>query len=252
MDTQKSLFLTLLLCIDTSVSRAVYLQTGESVFLNVTETDVPANFFILSWKFSGLNDLLISFLHNQKPRVHPNYSSRMEYDVNTYFVKLRNLQKADSGVYTAKATAFNVKTVAEYNVTVQDPVSPVKMAVTPNSSVSLSCNLTVTCSTEDAHISSTFTCDNKTCRLEGGERSQITKSAASLHVRLSGQSIICNHSNQISWTKDVIKIQDHCFHHDGSAVSFCLVKTAVFSAGLVIMVCAVIGVHIMERLKKQE
>ncbi|CAG5896383.1 unnamed protein product [Menidia menidia] len=251
MDTQKSIFLTLLLCIDTSVSRAVFLQTGDSVFLNVTETDVPADFAILSWKFNA-KVALVSFSPVREPRVHPNYSSRMDYDGKKYFVKLRNLQKADSGVYTAELAAFNVKTVAEYNVTVQDPVSPVKMAVTPNSSVSLSCNLTVTCSTEDAHISSTFTCDTKTCQQEGGERSQITKSAAFLHVQLSGQSIICNHSNQVSWTKDVIKIQDHCFHHDGSAVSFCLVKTAVFSVCLVIMVCAVIGVHIMERLKKQE
>ncbi|CAG5896384.1 unnamed protein product [Menidia menidia] len=202
-------------CSTKPVSRAVYLQTGDSVFLNVTETDVPANFFILSWKFSGLNDLMITFSPHEKPHVHPNYSSRMDYDVKKYFVKLRNLQKADSGVYTAQATTFQVKTVAEYNVTVQDPVSPVKMAVNQRefSSVSLSCNLTVTCSTEDAHISSTFTCDNKTCRLEGGERSQITKSAASLQVQLSGQSIICNHSNQISWTKDVIKIQDHCIQY---------------------------------------
>ncbi|KAM9720182.1 SLAM family member 5-like [Menidia menidia] len=209
-----------LLCFcDEGVSRAVFLQTGDSVFLNVTETDVPAIFLILSWKFSGLNDLMISFAPNQTPLVHPNYSSRMDYDVKKYFVKLRNLQKADSGVYTAKATGFQVKTVGEYNVTVQDPVSPVQLTVTPNSSVSLSCNLTVTCSTEDAHISSTFTCDTKTCRLEGGERSQITKSAASLQVQLSGQSIICNHSNQVSWTKDVIKIQDHCIQYGGRGSS---------------------------------
>ncbi len=96
-----------------------------------------------------------------------------------------------------------------------DPVSPVKLTVDSVSSSSDSCNLTVTCSTPDSHISSTFTCDTKTCSQEGGERSVATISAASLHVYLVNGSISCNHSNQISWTEDIKKAEHLCTQHAG-------------------------------------
>ncbi|KAM8727204.1 uncharacterized protein AB9X84_000990 isoform 2-T2 [Acanthopagrus schlegelii] len=142
-------------------------------------------------------------------------------------------------------------------VKAQDPVSPVKLTVDSVSSSSDSCNLTVTCSTQDSHISSTFTCDVKTCSQEGGERSGVTTSGASLRVYLVNDSIICNHSNQVSWTKNVTKIQDFCPCHAGSecvsaGISVCLLKMIVFSVGLIIMVSAVISVNVVEKLKKEK
>ncbi|XP_069367045.1 uncharacterized protein [Paralichthys olivaceus] len=95
----------------------------------------------------------------------------------------------------------------------EDPVSPVHGNVSVSSS-SDSCNLTVTCSTQDSHhINSTFRCDNKTCSQdEGGDRSKVTTSGASLRVYLSnGSSVICNHSNQVSSAEDIIKIERYCF-----------------------------------------
>ncbi|CAK6984352.1 uncharacterized protein LOC122994024 [Scomber scombrus] len=41
-------------------------------------------------------------------------------------------------------------------------------------------------------------CDN----CEGGEQSEVTTSGSSLRVYLLNDSIICNHSNQVSWTRD--------------------------------------------------
>ncbi|XP_044076723.1 uncharacterized protein LOC122887501 isoform X2 [Siniperca chuatsi] len=139
----------------------------------------------------------------------------------------------------------------------QDPVSPAGLTVDSVSNSSDSCNLTVTCSAQDSHISSTFTCDHQTCSQEGGERSEVTTSGASLHVYLMNDSIICNHSNQVSWTNNMTKIQHFCPQHAGSeslsaGISLCLVKTVMFSVGLIIMVSAVISVHIMEKLKKQK
>ncbi|XP_072219793.1 SLAM family member 5-like isoform X2 [Leuresthes tenuis] len=249
--------LALLLCMEAPVFSSVtpvFVQKGGDVTLEVTESDVPEGFLIISWKFST-NDVLVSFSPGNEPRVHPDYSGRIEFVKKLYFVKLKNLQKTDSGVYTSRVTGAQEKTLAEYNVTVQ--VSPVQLTVNSVSSSSDSCNLTVTCSTEeDSQISSTFTCDTKTRCQEGGETSEITKSGAFLHVYLSDESIICNHSNHVSRTKGLIKIQDYCTQHDGSeslsGISFCLLKTAVFSVGLIIMVSAVITVHMMERLKKQE
>ncbi|KAM4552411.1 uncharacterized protein PAE49_015837 [Odontesthes bonariensis] len=251
--------LALLLCMEAPVFSSVtpvFVQKGGDVTLEVTETDVPEDFLILSWKFST-DDILVSFSPKGEPTVHPDYTGRIEFDQKDYSVKLKNLQKTDSRVYTAQVIGIKGKTLTEYNVTVQDPVSAVQLTVNSVSISSDSCKLTVTCSTEEhSQISSTFTCDTKTCYQEGGERSEITKSGASLHFYLSDDSIICNHSNQVSRTKDMIKIQDHCTRHDGSeslsGISFCLLKTVVFSVGLIIMVSAVITVHMMERLKKQE
>ncbi|XP_031154002.2 uncharacterized protein LOC116048862 isoform X1 [Sander lucioperca] len=91
-----------------------------------------------------------------------------------------------------------------------DPVSPVKLSVDSVSSSSDWCNLTVSCRAQDSHINSTFRCLNHTCSQEGGERSQGTPSAVDLHVYLSTGSIICNHSNQVSWTKDIKIIKHFC------------------------------------------
>ncbi|XP_038573332.1 uncharacterized protein LOC119901752 isoform X2 [Micropterus salmoides] len=211
--------LGLLVCTETRGSSAVtpvFVQKGKDVLLNVMTADVPENFFILSWRFNQ-KDVLVTFFPDKEPTVSPVYTGRIETDVKKYSVKVKNLQEADSGVYTARVTGEEERIVAEYNVTVQGPVSPVKLSVDSVSSSSDSCNLTVTCRTQDSNISSTFTCDTQTCSQEGGERSEVTTSAASLHVYLLNDSIICNHSNQVSWTEDIKKTKHYCPQHAGSS-----------------------------------
>ncbi|TKS79470.1 SLAM family member 9 [Collichthys lucidus] len=250
--------LGLLLCIEAPGSSAVtpvFVKKGDDLLLNVTEEDDPQRFIIVVWKFRG--NTLATFSPNGKTTVFGAYTGRVETSVKTFSVKLNNLQEADSGVYTAQVLGRKEQTLIEYDVTVQAPVSPVGLTVDSVSSSSDSCNLTVTCSTQDSHISSTLTCDTQTCSQEGGERSEVTTSGASLRVYLETDSIICNHSNQVSWTKNMTNIQDVCPQHAGSecvsaGISVCLVKTVVFSVGLVVMVSAVITVHIMEKLKKKK
>ncbi|KAM9322260.1 uncharacterized protein KZ484_020465 [Pholidichthys leucotaenia] len=134
------------------------------------------------------------------------------------------------------------------------PVSPADLTVDHVSSSSHSCILTVTCSTGDSHISSNFTCDTRTCYQEGGEKPKVTASGAVLHLQLANQSIICNHSNQVSYEETPRNIRDlfpnHADPTDG--VSICHLKMAVFSVGLIIMVSAVITVYIVEKIKKQK
>ncbi|XP_071348233.1 SLAM family member 9-like isoform X4 [Trachinotus anak] len=252
----------LLVCIEAPGSSAltpVFVQEGTDLLLEIMEADVPENFFILSWRFNR-KDVLVRFVRGREPRVSTVYSGRLEPFVKNFSVKLKNLQESDSGVYSAQVTGVQVQNLAEYKVTVQDPVSPVELTVDSVSSSSDSCNLTVTCSTRDSHhinISSTFTCDTKTCSQEGGERSKVTTSGASLRVYLVNHLIICNYSNQVSWEKDNKMTEHFCEGQRGSeslsdGVSLCLLKTVVFSVGLIIMVSAVISVHLLERLKKQK
>ncbi|XP_037643697.1 T-lymphocyte activation antigen CD86-like [Sebastes umbrosus] len=253
--------LGLLVCIieaqGPSAVTPVFVQKGGDVCLNV-DADVPEDFILVEWNFNETVILVRFPLGGEQPTVSPGYAGRIEFPEKKYSVKLKNLQEADRGVYTAKVLLNKGdRTLAKYNVIVQDPVSPVELTVISVDSRSSECDLTVTCRTQDSHINSTLRCDNQTCSQEGGEQSEVTTSGASLHVYLSNGSIICNHSNQVSWTKN-IKMREHfCLQPDDpesppAGISVCLLKIVVFSVGLIIMVSAVITVHLMEKLRKHK
>ncbi|XP_070831180.1 uncharacterized protein [Chaetodon trifascialis] len=248
--------LGLLVCFQAPGSRAVtpvFVQKGKDVLLNVkTDDDLQKDV----WWISNTDIVIIKSLLQSEPKISSDYTGRVEFSVKNYSLKLKNLQEADSGVYTVRMIGER-DLLVKYNVSVQDPVSPVDLTVDSVSSSSDSCNLTVACRTQDSVISSTFRCDTKSCSEEGGERSEVMTSGASLHVYLVNDSIICNHRNQVSWTEDIEMIEHYCLQNTGSecvpaGISMCLVKTVVLSVGLVVMVSAVISVHIVVKLKKQK
>ncbi|XP_069367041.1 uncharacterized protein [Paralichthys olivaceus] len=138
----------------------------------------------------------------------------------------------------------------------EDPVSPVHGNVSVSRS-SDSCNLTVTCSTKDSHhISSTFRCDNKTCSQdEGGDRSKVTTSGASLRVYLSnGSSVICNHSNQVSSAEDIIKIEcdsfSDCVTKPPSPVVIAVIITVTVVVSVVVVIVAI--AKVVQHRKKRK
>ncbi|XP_028449831.1 uncharacterized protein LOC114565782 [Perca flavescens] len=247
--------LGLLVCIEAQEPSAVtpvFVKKGEDVLLNVTLADDPKDDAVF-WRFNKKVNL-VRFLAGTETKVFDEYYGRIEV-LENYSVKLKNLQEADSGVYTVVVSGGKEKPITGYKVTVQDPASPVKLTVDSVSNSSDWCNLTVSCRAQDSHINSTFRCEPHTCSQEGGERPQVPPSAADLHVYLSNGSIICNHSNQVSWTKDMKIIKHFCPRHAESVsagLSVCLLKTAVLSVCLIIMVAAVITVHLMEKLKKRK
>ncbi|XP_049454693.1 CD48 antigen-like isoform X1 [Epinephelus fuscoguttatus] len=228
----------------------VFVKKGEDVLLNITRADGLEQVILFSWKFNE-KDILVAFVPNNNPTVFPNYTERIEFSVENYSVKLKNLQKTDSGVYTAHGTRVPKELkVAEYKVTVQDPVSPVDLTVDSVSNSSNSCNVTVTCRTQDSHISSTFRCDTQTCSQEGGEQSKVTASGASLKVYLEPNgSIICNHSNQVSWTENKEIIEQLCPRHsdvkqplkDVAGTVIAVVVSLLFI--LIIMIVAAVVYH---------
>ncbi|XP_059201112.1 T-lymphocyte surface antigen Ly-9-like [Centropristis striata] len=246
--------LGLLVCIKaqgSSVVTPVFVKKGEDVLLNVTKAYKEV--LLVNWKFNEAG--ILSFFPNRKPTVSPGYTGRIEFSETNYSMKLKNLQKTDSGFYTALVFRGADPEKTEHTVTVQDPVSPVELSVDSVVINSDSCNFTVTCRTQDSHINSTIRCDTQTCSQDGGEQSKVTTSGAFLKAYLANDSIICNHSNQVSWTEDMKIIEHFCPQHAGSEtdsahINVCLVKTVVFSVGLFIMVSAVITVHLMEKLKK--
>ncbi|KAI4809817.1 hypothetical protein KUCAC02_018681 [Chaenocephalus aceratus] len=135
-------------------------------------------------------------------------------DVDLNFTKA-NLQEADSGVYSAEVTQGSTEVLTEYNFKVQDRAS-LPLLTVANSSVSESspsCSFTATCSSQDSHTNSTFSCDTGTCSQEGGERSEGIPDTF-LQVHQSSGSIICNHSNHVSWTNATKRIKDVCHQQD--------------------------------------
>ncbi|MED6264526.1 hypothetical protein CHARACLAT_015870 [Characodon lateralis] len=95
-------------------------------------------------------------------------------------LRIQNVQKSDSGVYSARVTGDKSAISTKYNVTVQDPVS----SAVSMFSISSSHHCSVTCSTEDFNISSTFRYDNKTWHHEGGERTGVTNAGSFLSIYL--------------------------------------------------------------------
>ncbi|XP_034063771.1 SLAM family member 9-like isoform X3 [Gymnodraco acuticeps] len=259
----------------------VFVLKGENVLLNVTAADVLQDVFSFSWTFNEKRKKVLTVNPGNNPIVFPDYSGRIEFAVNNFSVELKNLQEADSGVYTAVVTTLSgdVTEAAKYKIKVQgrfvnlsntdsfsglvsktlhlllpssDRASLPLLTVSSVSDNSSSCSFTVTCSSQDSHINSTFRCDNQTYSQEGGERSEGIPDTF-LQVHQSSASIICNHSNHVSWTNNTKTIKDVCHQLvDPEGLSVCLVKTCVFSVGLIIMVSAVITVHLMEKLNNNK
>ncbi|XP_026169782.1 uncharacterized protein LOC113134555 isoform X1 [Mastacembelus armatus] len=187
----------------------VFVQKGKDVTLDVM-TDGFHEDDIVLWRFNT-SSVIVTFSPGKEPIVSEVYTGRVEFPQKKYSVTLKNLQESDSGVYTAQLIgSAETQTVAEHKVTVQAPVCPVKLTVDSVSSSSDSCNLTVTCSTQDSDITSRVTCDTTTCHQEGGERSKVTTSGASLRLYLVNSTMNCNHSNQVSWTKDTKETGQVC------------------------------------------
>ncbi|XP_028988381.1 uncharacterized protein si:cabz01074944.1 [Betta splendens] len=231
-----------------SAVTSLFVKKGSDAWLDVQEA-VPERFAYIEWNVNETN--LVFF----RPGEEPIDTKTVEFSNTNYTLKLKNVQETDSGDYTAVVLEAQRKKVAEYKVIVQAPVSPVSLTVDSVSKSSDSCNLTVTCRTQDSHISTTFTCVNQICS-EDGDRAKATTSGADLRVYLQNDSINCNHSNHVSRTTNQgAKMQDFCHQASGTLSAgfpLCLVKMVVFSVGLIIMTSAVITVHLKERTMKRK
>uniref|UniRef100_A0A667Z779 Immunoglobulin subtype domain-containing protein n=1 Tax=Myripristis murdjan TaxID=586833 RepID=A0A667Z779_9TELE len=200
-----------------------FVLKGEDVTLDVQKPDIQET-TIFAWRFKREDNVVR--LVNDEVFISTNYRGRVEFSSVDYSLLLKSLTEADSGVYSALLSGDRDLKVAEYEVTVQ--VSPVHLTV--NSSSSDSCNVTETCSSQDSSISSTLTCDGGNCFLEGGERSEVTASAASIRVYLLSGSVICNHSNQVSWREDRKETDALCWLDAGKTLTVMNISSIVLTS----------------------
>ncbi|KAI4889156.1 hypothetical protein NFI96_032663 [Prochilodus magdalenae] len=169
-------------------SSDVFRSVGDSVQLD-TQRPVP-EFDDLSWISNGNINVLKYF--NEPKRTHhpPAYEGRVEFNERTYSLTLKNLQKTDSGLYVARTSNHEVTVVAEYRLSVLDPVEDPVLTHQVNTDT---CNITLTCRGHDLSFNSS--CYKKTCE----EKNETSPGGVTLSLSVRGSSIICNHSNPASW-----------------------------------------------------
>uniref|UniRef100_A0A8C5AP97 Immunoglobulin subtype domain-containing protein n=1 Tax=Gadus morhua TaxID=8049 RepID=A0A8C5AP97_GADMO len=187
---------------------AVFLLKGKDLFMEIN-TQKPNGLFL--WRFKPKKIVR----HDSDGRTRF-FDKRAKLSTENYSLQIENLRLNDSGNYQAvDMGGEEEKVIAEYNVTVQERVSPVVLKGLSGSPSRESCNVTVTCSTLSYSLNSTFTCTNQTCSGDGGDTAEVMTPDVLLQLYLSnGLNAICNHSNKVSWSNATMEIKPLCFEDD--------------------------------------
>uniref|UniRef100_A0AAY5L9U0 Immunoglobulin subtype domain-containing protein n=1 Tax=Esox lucius TaxID=8010 RepID=A0AAY5L9U0_ESOLU len=178
---------------------SMFVEKGQNVHLDVPgyekykENITP--FISFTWKFNGVKNVVI---YNKQG--HQAFIPYVRFSEVNLSLLLENVQERDSGSYTAVLGGET-----ERKVRLEPPV----LTVDSVSSILDTCNVTVTCRGQNTTVTSI--CNNHTCSLVGGGSSGAETSTLSrLSIYVAGGTIICNHSNQVSWANDNKKIESIC------------------------------------------
>ncbi|XP_036412808.1 SLAM family member 6-like [Colossoma macropomum] len=179
-------------------SSDVFGLVGHSVQLD-TQRPVPV-FDDLSWVFNGAKNVLKYYNETKKCKQHSAYGGRVEFNTETYSLTLKNLQRTDSGLYEAKAAGIQNTVVVKYRLSVLDPAEAPVLASAFHQLSNNLCNISLTCRGHDLCLNSS--CYNETCE----EKEVMSPGGITLSLSVNGSSIICNHSNPVSWKEAVLEM----------------------------------------------
>uniref|UniRef100_A0A4W5LPU0 Immunoglobulin subtype domain-containing protein n=1 Tax=Hucho hucho TaxID=62062 RepID=A0A4W5LPU0_9TELE len=195
----------LLTFIHQAESSSVFVLKGQDVLLDVQENFKLKEFEFFKWTFRSAN--IVRCTDTLSVRVSPEYNNRVEF--RNFSLLLKNIQQNDSGPYTAVVSGDKEKTIIEYLLVLQERVEPPVLTVNSDSTINATCNVTVTCRGQNTSVTSS--CNSRTCsQVDGESRGAETSTVPLLSVYVAGGSIICNHSNRVSWSNDTKERVELC------------------------------------------
>ncbi|XP_065131763.2 CD48 antigen-like [Paramisgurnus dabryanus] len=186
-----------------STEDTVFVETGASVQLNIQRDKLPDEFDEILWQ-NEKSDTIVKYYNKFKEvRYYDDYKDTVDFNNKTFSLTLKNMKKTDSGVYTAKITGKKEISV-EHRVSVIDAVKTPELTVISYWSSSDSCTVNFTCRAHNLTLHSTYNNDN--CSPE-----EVTSHEKfTLILICSNETIICNHSNPVSWKTERIDITQFC------------------------------------------
>ncbi|XP_041928587.1 natural killer cell receptor 2B4-like isoform X3 [Alosa sapidissima] len=203
---------------------------GGSVTLNVTGHEDKHDLKRMSWSFYE-QEIVVYSHKNSDVDYDCVYEARMEFDVNTFSLRLKNLQKTDSGLYKAEKALHGKQkeTVAEYRIYVLEPAAAPTLTVVSNWSSSDSCSVTLNCT--GLNVSLISSCNGIVCSQEEG--------VTSLSISLNHSTVSCNHSNPVSWSQATMDLKPLCpLYRDDLAppagMSPCLLKALLVTVAMLL------------------
>ncbi|XP_016354963.1 uncharacterized protein LOC107698465 [Sinocyclocheilus anshuiensis] len=184
-----------------SAEISVFVQTEASVKLDI-QTQQLSEFDLFYW-MNNKSEEIVRYINGTKQvRFHTFFENRLDFSAKTFSLTLKSMQKTDSGLYTARASADSDINIVTYRVSVIDAVKTPVLIVNSNRSSPDSCSFT--CNGSNSIISSIY--NSSSC-----SREEVTSSDNhTLRLSCSGDSIICNYSNPVSWKTDTETVNELC------------------------------------------
>uniref|UniRef100_A0A672SVC7 CD48 antigen-like n=1 Tax=Sinocyclocheilus grahami TaxID=75366 RepID=A0A672SVC7_SINGR len=225
-----------------SAEISVFVQTGASVQLHIQTQQLP-EFDLLSWMNDKSESIIRYNSDSKRVKLHDSYKDRVDFNDTTFSLTLKNMQKTDSGLYTARASGESDNNIVTYRVSVIDAVEAPVLTVNSNRSSSDSCTVNFTCRAHELIITSSY--QNNSCSPEEVTSHEIH----TLILFCSEESIFCNHSNPVSWKQDSINITQLCegkclqipiscdSSHMFVLLIVCVVVAVIVFAGLILYCC---------------
>nr|XP_005163627.1 natural killer cell receptor 2B4-like [Danio rerio] len=194
------LLLSFVLLINTGFSSdiSVFVQTGDSVQLDI-QAQLP-EFEAVYWTNKKSDSIVRYLTESKKVTCHTSYKDRVDFNNETFSLTLKNMQKADSGLYTAKIFGETNKDIVKYNIYVIDEVEAPVLTVNSNCSSSELCSFT--CSGQNTNISSIY--NSSSCP----EEEVTSADDHTLRLNCNATFIMCNYSNPLSWKTDIKKVHE--------------------------------------------
>ncbi|KAK9980160.1 hypothetical protein ABG768_013543 [Culter alburnus] len=183
-----------------SAEISAFVQTGDSIQLDIQTQELP-EFNILFWT-NEKSENIVTYIHGAKVKPHSSYKDRVDFNDETFSLTLKNMQKTDSGLYTARTSGESEKNIVTFRVSVIDAVEAPVLTVNSNWSSSDPCSFT--CKGSNIIISSLY--NSSSCSPE-----EVTSSDNyTLRLNCSDDYIMCNHSNPVSWKNVTKKVDELC------------------------------------------